>query len=217
MTTIKADLIIFDLDGTLIDSKRDIAYSVNQTLARINHPPLSKEVIYEYVGQGVWPLIQKAVAATGGGNSFKEALAIFQEVYMRHLLDTTVLFDGISDVLEHFSGKILAVATNKPHGYSVKILDGLGVLDKFISVKGGDSVPEKKPHPMMLELIMREAGRGPAESVIIGDSAVDILTGKNAKMRTVGVTYGFRPPLEILESDSDAVAASPMELKEIIV
>ncbi len=217
MTTIKADLIIFDLDGTLIDSKRDIAYSVNQTLARINHPPLSKEVIYEYVGQGVWPLIQKAVAATGGGNSLKEALAIFQEVYMRHLLDTTVLFDGISDVLEHFSGKTLAVATNKPRGYSVKILDGLGVLDKFISVKGGDSVPEKKPHPMMLEEIMREAGRGPAESVIVGDSAVDVQTGKNAKMRTVGVTYGFRPPLEILESDSDAVASSPMELKEIIV
>ena len=217
MATIKAELIIFDLDGTLVDSKRDIAYAVNLTLARINHPPLSKELIYEYVGHGVRPLIEKAVLATGGNGSIENAIAIFQEVYMKHLLDTTVLFDGIAEVLEHFSGKTLAVATNKPYKYSVKILDGLKVLDKFVSVKGGDSVPEKKPHPMMLEAIMKEAGIGPENAVIIGDSAVDILSGKNARMKTIGVTYGFRPPLEIIESDSDAVAATPLELKELVI
>lgn len=218
MKTIKAELIIFDLDGTLVDSKRDIAYAVNQTLARIDHPPLDNELIYQYVGHGVKPLIEKAVAATGGdGGALPNAIRIFQELYTKHLLDTTVLFDGIREVLDHFSGKMLAVATNKPYGYSVKILDGLGVLDKFISVMGGDSMPEKKPHPMMLEAIMKEARRGPAESVIIGDSAVDILTGKNAGMMTVGVTYGFRPAEEIIGSSPDTLASSPADLMRIII
>lgn len=215
MARIKAKLIIFDLDGTLVDSKRDIAFSVNETLSRIGHPPLSDELIYEYVGHGVRPLIERAVTATGGGD-LQTAIKIFQEIYTEHLLDTTVMFDGMDDVLRHFSDKTLAVATNKPYGYSVKILEGLKILDKFVSVKGGDSMVEKKPHPMMLEAIMAEAGRGPGDSVIIGDSSVDVQTGKNAGIKTVGVTYGFRPAAEIFESSPDAVAATVAEIKSLI-
>ncbi|MBI5179180.1 MAG: HAD-IA family hydrolase [Nitrospinae bacterium] len=216
MKKMDAELIIWDLDGTLIDSKRDIAYAVNTTLARIDHPPLSNELIYEYVGNGVRPLIEKAVLATGGGNSLETAISHFQEIYLAHLLDTTVLFEGIAGVLEHFKGKKMAVASNKPYRYVEKILEGLGVARYFVSVKGGDSVPEKKPHPLMLEEIMREAGAAPAEAVFIGDSAVDMQTGKNANVRTVGVIYGFRPESEIRESAPDIIVAAPHELKGVI-
>jgi len=211
-----ADLIIWDLDGTLIDSKRDIAYAVNTTLARIDHPPLSHELIYEYVGNGVRPLIEKAVLATGGGNALETAIGHFQEIYLAHLLDTTVLFDGIPGVLKHFKGKKMAVASNKPYIYVEKILEGLNIAPFFVSVKGGDSVEEKKPHPRMLEVIMREAGTSAPGTVFIGDSAVDMQTGKNAKVRTIGVTYGFRPTEEIVGSAPDAIIAAPRDLKEIL-
>jgi phosphoglycolate phosphatase len=216
MKTLKADLVIFDLDGTLIDSKRDIAYAVNQTLARIDHPPIENELIYQYVGSGVRPLIEKAVATTGGGNSLEEAIRIFYGLYMKHLLDTTVMFDGIPEVLEHFKGKKMAVATNKSIGFTLKILDGLGILEKFVSVKGADSQKEKKPHPMMVEDIMKEAGIGKAQTVIVGDSAVDIQTGKNANIQTLGVTYGFRPTPEIHDCLPDAIAATPADIIKII-
>jgi len=217
MRKFDAELIVFDLDGTLIDSKRDIAYAVNATLARINHPPLTDELIYQYVGNGVRPLIEKAVAATGGGNSLDTAIKHFQEIYIAHLLDTTVLFDGIAGVLEHFKGKKMAVASNKPHRYVVKILDGLDVSRYFVSVKGGDSVVEKKPHRMMLDVILQEAKAGATQTVFVGDSAVDMMTGKNAGIRTIGVTYGFRPEREILDSAPDAIIGAPEDLVGLIV
>ncbi len=212
-----AELIIFDLDGTLVDSRRDIAYAVNSTLARIDHPPLSNELIYEYVGNGVRPLIERAVAATGGGNSLDTAIKHFQDIYVAHLLDTTILFDGMMEVLEHFKGKKMAVASNKPYLYVTKILDGLDVSRFFVSVKGGDSVERPKPHRMMLDVILEEAAVGASDALFIGDSAVDVMTGKNASVRTIGVTYGFRPEQEVLESAPDAVIAAPVELKGLIV
>lgn len=216
MKTLNADLIIWDLDGTLIDSKKDIAFAVNETLARIDHPPISNEEIYSYVGNGVRPLIERAVAASGGGNSLDAALALFQDIYMTHLLDTTILFDGILDVLRHFDKKKMAVATNKPFGWTMKILQGLQVADLFISIKGGDSLPTRKPDPEMISVILREAATGAEQAVIIGDSAVDIQTGKNAGVRTIGVSYGFRPVAELIKSGPNLLVASPMDLKRAI-
>lgn len=216
MNVIDAELIIWDLDGTLIDSKKDIAFAVNETLERIDHPPISDEEIYSYVGNGVRPLIERAVAATGGGNAFDVAIKHFQEIYMAHLLDTTILFDGILDVLRYFENKKMAVASNKPYKYVTKILEGLRVADLFISVKGGDSLPTRKPDPEMINVILREAGTGANNAVFVGDSAVDILTGKNAGVRTIGVSYGFRPLAELIKSAPDLLVPTPEDLKRAI-
>ncbi|MBI5637197.1 MAG: HAD-IA family hydrolase [Nitrospinae bacterium] len=216
MNVINAELIIWDLDGTLIDSKKDIAYAVNETLERIDHPPISDEEIYSYVGNGVRPLIERAVAATGGGNSLDTAIRHFQEIYLAHLLDTTILFDGILDVLRHFENKKMAVASNKPYKYVVKILEGLHVADLFMSVKGGDSLPTRKPDPEMLNVILREAGIGANNAVFVGDSAVDIQTGKNAGVRTIGVSYGFRPMAELIASGPNLLVPTPEDLKRVI-
>ncbi len=217
MKKLHADLIVWDLDGTLIDSKKDIAYAVNETLARINHPPLDNEEIYRYVGNGVRPLIERAVAATGGGNSLEVALTRFREIYLAHLLDTTILFDGMLDVLHHFEGKKMAVATNKPHRWAQKILEGLRVDGFFMSVKGGDSLPTHKPDPAMLNAIMHEAGLPPERTILVGDSAVDMATGRNAGVRTIGVSYGFRPVAELIESAPDLLIHTVADLKRAIV
>lgn len=216
MKTINAELIIWDLDGTLIDSKKDIAFAVNETLARIDHPPISNEEIYSYVGNGVRPLIERAVAASGGGNSLDTALNLFQNIYLAHLLDTTILFDGILDVLRHFDNKKMAVATNKPFGWTMKILKGLQVADLFVSIKGGDSLPTRKPEPEMVNVILHEAKTGAKNAVIVGDSAVDIQTGKNAGVRTIGVSYGFRPVAELIKSAPDLLVPTPLDLKRAI-
>lgn len=211
-----AALIIWDLDGTLIDSKRDIAFAVNQTLARIDHPPVEDEIIYSYVGNGVRPLIERAVAATGGGNSLETAIRHFQEIYTAHLLDTTVLFDGIPEILRRCEGRKMAVASNKPHKYVAKILEGLMVDRYFLSVKGGDSLPTKKPDPEMLNVILREAGAEASSTVFVGDSAVDILTGKNAGVPTIGAAYGFRPLEELVACKPDALVRSTAELMGLL-
>lgn len=217
MKELSVDLIVFDFDGTLVDSKRDIAFAVNETLKRMDIPSLSEETIYSYVGNGVRPLIEEMVASAGKENALETALGHFRSVYIEHLLDTTVMFKGVKEVLEHFAPhKKMAVASNKPYRYVKKILDGLKMSGYFVSVKGGDSVETKKPAPEMLHAIISEASVKSSDTVFVGDSGVDIRTGKNAGVKTIGVTYGFRSKEEILENDPDAIINSPDELKKLI-
>lgn len=218
MQKINADLIIFDLDGTLIDSKKDIAFAVNETLEQMNIPKMKYEDIYGWVGNGVRPLIEKTLEDSGKKDEIATAIEFFRESYIAHLLDTTVTFDGVRELLDYYRpNKKMAVASNKPYRYVEKILDGLKLSGYFLSVKGGDSVENKKPEPEMLLTIMEEISQEPGNSVFIGDSGVDIETGKNAGVKTVGVTYGFRSRKEVLESQPDAIIESPLQLKEIIV
>ena len=141
MMKIDARLIIFDLDGTLIDSKKDIAYAVNETLKKMGMAPLPEEEVYGYVGNGVRPLIEQTIKNNGMEAGLSTAIEHFRELYIKHLLDTTIMFDGILEVLEHFrTDKKMAVASNKPYRYVEKILDGLGMTGYFSSVKGGDNV-----------------------------------------------------------------------------
>jgi len=217
MDKIDADLIIFDLDGTLIDSKKDIACAVNLTLQRMDVRPLPDETIYGYVGNGVRPLIEETLKKRGRAVEIQVAIKHFQELYITHLLDTTVMFNGIPEILQNFrSRKKMAVASNKPYRYIKKILDGLNMTRFFASVKGGDSVEMKKPAPDMLNVIMDETSTSKENSVFIGDSGIDIRTGKNAGVRTIGATYGFRSVGEIMENNPDALINSPYELEKII-
>jgi len=217
MMKIDARLIIFDLDGTLIDSKRDIAYAVNETLKKMGLSPIPQEEVYGYVGNGVRPLIEQTMANNGLEADLPTAIDHFRELYIKHLLDTTIMFDGVPEVLEHFrTDKKMAVASNKPYRYVAKILDGLGMTGYFSSVKGGDNVEVKKPAPEMLNTILEETGIDRDSCVFVGDSGVDIRTGKNAGVKTVGVTYGFRPMEEIMENEPDVLVDTPLMLKEVI-
>ncbi|MBI5875642.1 MAG: HAD-IA family hydrolase, partial [Deltaproteobacteria bacterium] len=166
-----AELIIFDLDGTLIDSSEDIAWAVNKTLRQMGFEELSYQAIKERIGWGVKMLLQK-VLPEEKHNLLEEARAIFMGYYSNHLLVKTKLYPGAKDVLEHFNGKKLAIATNKPLNLTEKILDELNISVCFQKVVGGDGVQNKKPAPEAIEIILKELKALPGKAVFIGDSKI---------------------------------------------
>ena len=204
-------LLIYDLDGTLIDSKRDIANAVNWTLGQLGLPPVSNETVYGYVGNGVRPLIAKSVGEESGAR-VKEALKIFKAYYRKHLLDQTRLFEGVKGVLHHFRGKTQVVLTNKPGVFTLPILKGLKVDHYFSAIIGGEDGFPKKPDPAAIHHLLKTFNCPPAQAVMIGDSRVDIETGKNAGILTCGVTYGFRSENEVRASRPDFLVAEPHEI-----
>lgn len=193
-------LVIFDLDGTLIDSRLDLVHSVNAALRHIGHPALPDEVIASYVGDGAPILIQRAL----GGEQVDEAtmrkgLEFFLSYYREHKLDHTTVYPGIAEVLaaiqhgQNGTPRKMAVLSNKPVNPSRAIVEALGLGRFFSQVYGGNSFQTKKPDPEGARKLLAEYGVRPEEAVIVGDSHVDILTGRNAGMYTIGVMYGFAP------------------------
>lgn len=189
------DLLVFDLDGTLIDSKLDLASSVNATRAHMGMAPLELERIATYVGNGAPVLIRRALGDQASEAQIEEALEFFLEHYREHSLDATRLYPGVRDALDRLraAGKRMAVLTNKPVGVSRTIVEGLGVGPHFFRVYGGNSFDFKKPHPIGVETLMAEAAVDRPLTLMIGDSAVDIQTARNAGVHSCGVTYGFAP------------------------
>jgi len=188
-------LLIFDLDGTLIDSKLDLAHAVNATRAHMGMPALEHERVYSYVGNGAPVLIRRALGEEATELQVEEALEFFLEYYREHPLDFTRLYPGVRESLERLgqAGKQMAVLTNKPVRISRAILDGLGVQDFFFRIYGGNSFEFKKPHPVGVEALMRETGVGRDATLMVGDSSVDVETARNAGIACCGVTYGFQP------------------------
>jgi phosphoglycolate phosphatase len=189
------DLLIFDLDGTLIDSKRDLALSVNATRAHLGMGPLDIGKISSYVGNGAPVLIRRALGEQATDALVEEALEFFLEYYREHKLDYTRLYPGVQESLDRLraAGKRLAVLTNKPVGPSRGIVDGLGVSGHFFQVYGGNSFVFKKPNPIGVEKLMAEAGVDRGRTLMVGDSGVDVETARNAGVQVCGVTYGFAP------------------------
>jgi phosphoglycolate phosphatase len=189
-----ASLLIFDLDGTLIDSKRDLADSVNATRAWMSLPPLSDELVSSYVGQGAPVLIRRALP-DATEDEMARGLEHFLEYYRDHMLDATTLYPGVREGLDrlYHAGVPLAVLTNKPVRFSIRLLEGLGLEAHFFRVYGGNSFEEKKPHPRGIDLLVEEAGADREQTVMVGDSAVDVLTARNARVRACGVSWGFQP------------------------
>jgi phosphoglycolate phosphatase len=184
-------LLIFDLDGTLVDSKLDLALSVNTMLAQMGLRPLAHEEIAGYVGHGVTTLIQRALGEAARDDKVEKGLAIFLDYYRRHMLDNTVTYPGVREALEGLRDRRLAVLTNKPVRFSQEILSGLGVAHYFAYVYGGNSFAQKKPDPVGAVKLMDDTGVPRRQTLIIGDSDTDVLTGRNAGTWTCGVTYGF--------------------------
>jgi phosphoglycolate phosphatase len=183
--------LIFDLDGTLIDSKLDLALSVNATLAELGRDPLPHEQIYSYVGQGAPALIARALGGDASEQDCLVGLEFFIKYYSAHKLDNTALYPGVRDALDALKGMPMAVYTNKPVRVSRSIIQGLGIAGHFRFVYGGNSFERKKPDPMGVESILREFGAFPAQVMIVGDSEVDVQTARNSGTFVCGVTYGF--------------------------
>lgn len=211
-------LVIFDLDGTLIDSRQDLVESVNAMLRHFKHAELPSDVVASYVGDGAPMLVRRALGDPRDERFFKKALDYFLAYYREHKLDHTRPFAGIPEALEQVQGngggRKLAVLSNKPVHPSRAIVEALGLGDFFIRVYGGNSFETKKPDPLGVETLLEETATQPESAVIVGDSSVDILTGQNAHIRTCGVTYGFAPHT-LCEAPPDVVIDTPRELGEL--
>jgi phosphoglycolate phosphatase len=191
-------LVIFDLDGTLIDSRLDLVHSVNAALRHIERPELPNDVIASYVGDGAPILIQRALGAEAGDESLvHKGLEFFLSYYREHKLDHTTVYAGIPEaltaILNSANGvpRKLAVLTNKPVNPSRAIIEAVGLGQFFSQVYGGNSFGTKKPDPEGARKLLEENGVKPEQAAIVGDSHVDVQTGRNAGLWTVGVTYGF--------------------------
>jgi len=216
-------LVIFDLDGTLIDSRLDLVHSVNAALRHIQRPELPDDVIASYVGDGAPILIQRAL----GGEAVDEALVhkgleFFLSYYREHKLDHTTVYHGVQDALASIKGsgngtaRKMAVLSNKPVNPSRAIVDALGLGHYFSQVYGGNSFPTKKPEPEGALQILAENGIPPEQAAMVGDSHVDIRTGRNTGMWTVAVTYGFAPhTLEVEQPDVEV--DTPQELGKVFM
>jgi phosphoglycolate phosphatase len=184
-------LLIFDLDGTLIDSQADLVLSVNAMREQMGLPRLDTAVIVSYVGRGVASLIRRALGAEASDDETTRASAIFLDYYGRHLLDNTLPYPGVSEALDELRGRRMAVLTNKRVDFSREILERLGLAHHFPWIYGDTSFPEKKPNPVGVYRLMRDTGIPARQTLMIGDSDTDVLTGRNAGIWTCGVTYGF--------------------------
>ncbi len=212
-------LFVFDLDGTLIDSAQDLCNSVNAALAQFGLGALPDRTIASFVGNGAPMLMRRSLALASGGIAldqvnetlFTDAYAFFLNYYREHKLDFTYAYDGVLEALaalkklrDEPSGtpRTMAVLTNKPVRPARGICEGLGMADYFLHIYGGDSFPVKKPDPLGLRTLMEETGASPDETVMIGDSKVDVETARNAGTWSVGCAFGFGPQT-VLETEPD--------------
>ena len=206
-------LVVFDLDGTLVDSSRDLADAVNAALQRIDSkaPRLSVDVVRSFIGSGARNLVARSLVQTGVALPPEDALPVFLEEYALRLTEHTRFYPGVEDALDRLSAFSLAVLTNKPGDMSRRILDALGAGSRFFRVYGGGDLPSKKPDPEGLMRLMAESMATPRTTVMVGDSAIDVKTGRAAGARTVGVRYGFDPE-SLVSEPPDALFDSLREL-----
>ena len=183
--------LVFDLDGTLIDSKLDLALAVNAALRASGRAELPHERIYGYVGQGAMRLVERAVGDGATQEEVTTAHEFFLAYYRAHMLDNTALYPGVRECLAALESHPMAVLTNKPVRFSREILEGLGIARYFLEIHGGNSFETKKPDPFGMLEILKTFGVPPNQSMVVGDSDIDVKTGRNAGAWVCGVTYGF--------------------------
>lgn len=209
----KISLIVYDFDGTLVDTLFDIADSVNLTLDDLNLPRLPRETIRKYVGKGV----ERLMSQTLEGSSFTDipkAVALFKKHYSENLVHHTDFYPHGREIIEHFKNKKQAICSNKPEDFVRRILESLNGLNCFDAIIGGDSVKSKKPDPEGLNSILEQLNVSAEDAVLIGDSPVDVETGKRAGVTTCVVSFGLGFPDEIAAANPDCSIDCLSELKE---
>ena len=212
-------LLVFDLDGTLIDSAQDLCNSVNATLAHFGLKHLEDTVIAGFIGDGALMLMRRALAREHGSPVTDELLqtayAFFLDYYRAHKLDFTYAYDGVLEALHalkdlHNQPRTMAVLTNKPVRPARDICAALGLAPYFLHIYGGNSFPTKKPDPEGIHSLMAEAGAAPEQTVLIGDSEVDVRTARNAGIWCIGCTFGLAPQT-LVNNQPDVLVDSPKD------
>jgi phosphoglycolate phosphatase len=217
-------LLVFDLDGTLIDSAQDLCNSVNATLRHFGRQPLPDPVVAGYIGDGAIMLMRRALfgsdadldAAEVDEEYLAKAYAYFLDYYREHKLDFTYAYAGVKEALAALrpmpdgTARSMSVLTNKPVGPARAICEALGLAPWFLHIYGGNSFPVKKPDPLGLRTLMDEAGALPEETVMIGDSEVDVETARNAGVWSIGCTFGLAPQ-SLVDNPPDVLVDAPSD------
>ena len=220
----RVEAFVFDLDGTLVDSMRDIAVSANFTRVHFGLPEIPFETLKGYVGDGAALLLERtlghdeATGRTGGEISEgmrAEGIQVFADHYCRHLLDNTRLYPGVLDVLRRYAAFPLHVATNKPRAFTDRILEGLNIADAFRKVVAGDDAPARKPDPRHLEAALAGLDLAPEQVAMVGDSPNDVNAARAYGAVAVGCTYGLVSPGRVRAAKPDLVIDAFAELADL--
>lgn len=204
-------LIIYDLDGTLVDTRQDIINSVRHALRELNGPHLTDDEIKECVETGLHSLIRR-VFRTEDEKLAERGAKIYRQHYVEHMLDHSRLYPGAKDMLEFFRDRTQAVITNKPNPFSTQILEALGVAHYFIDILAGDNGLPFKPDPASLFCLMGEVKARPEETLFVGDSPVDIQTARSARVEIVCLSHGFTPESVLVDASPDHLVHSYEEV-----
>jgi phosphoglycolate phosphatase len=207
-------LVIFDLDGTLIDSSIDIANAINYAVGPYRVPQVTVQEVINLVGEGISSLMDKIILKEGIEADRDLLIERFLDYYSRHLVDNTMVYPGVRETLAQMGGCRMAVISNKRESLSVKILEQLGLSEYMSVIVGSDTAKERKPSPLPVRHVLSALGVSPEEAVIVGDSNYDIEAGKSAGIKTVAVTYGYRP-LDLLQG-ADFIINSMPELRDVL-
>ena len=187
------DLIVFDLDGTLVETREDLARSVNHALEAEGLPSHPMETVVRFVGDGALKLVQRSIGAGFSDETCQKVLAGFLEHYLGHCTDHAECYPGAIEVLPMLAPARLCVLTNKPIEPTLKILDKLSLSSHFESVIGGDGALGRKPNPAAILSLIKESKTTPERTLLVGDTSVDVLTARNCGCKVAGVQFGFRP------------------------
>ncbi|HET7788999.1 MAG TPA: HAD-IA family hydrolase [Myxococcales bacterium] len=211
MNTSPVRAVIYDLDGTLIDSRADLADSVNAMLARMGLPQHRPELIYGFIGEGAERLIRRSLGPACE-HRYPEAAPIWREEYGRRLLSRTCLYNGVDELLRR-PPAARGVLTNKPGGFAREILGGLGIAHAFRAVVGADEAP-RKPAPDGLLRLCKQLDASPAEALLVGDSAIDLATGRAAGVRVCAATWGLGERAAL--AAADYLCDTPLHVAELL-
>jgi len=208
--------VLFDLDGTLIDSRLDLANAVNHALGTVGLPQQTEAGITVHVGNGLRVLLSEVMGPVAE-SVLERGIGAFSSFYDQHCTDRTILYPGVDEVLRSLAGLLkFAVVTNKPERFAIKIVEKLGLGDLMPVIVGGDTLPEKKPHPAPVLKALTDLKCEPDEALMVGDGFQDILAAQTAGVRSCAAEYGYGFRIETLDLKPDFKIRRFTELKEIV-
>ena len=213
--------MLFDLDGTLIDTLGDLTGSINRMLNDLGRPPLSKETVGGIIGNGIPVTVYRCLTVTHPDGHppdeklHAEGIKLVHEHYAEQMLKTTALYPNVAATLEHFKEKRKAVVTSKEERFTLLMLDHFGIAQHFDAIVGGDTVPARKPDPWPVSEAIKLLGGSPSDAVMIGDSETDVIAGRGAGARTCAACYGYRTAGQLAETSPDVMISRFDELKEL--